>query len=150
MLVPDVVGKTSLIGSKAGKKADIKINLEEEQLIYKLVKEGSVSEVIIVISNEVVSHKTVDEYPQSKLLQTVETITNICNSFRSNHKERDIEVTGALKIKCLLSDNFQKILIFSPEKGVLVISRMSFMEDEEKIVKIIEDHFNAYKPLKML
>ena len=150
MLIPDVVGKTSLIGSKAAKKADVKINLEEEQLIYKLIKEGSVSEVIIVISNEVVSHKTVDEYPQSKLLQTVETIINICNAFHSNHKERDIEVMGALKIKCLLSDDFQKISIFSPEKGVLVISRMSFMEDEEKIVKIIEDHFNAYKPLKML
>ncbi len=150
MVVSNVVEKTVLINTKEEEKAKIKIDFEEERLIYRLIKEGSVSEVIIVINNEVVIRKTVGEYPQSKLLHTMEIISKICNTFHSNHKKRYEEVMGTLKIKCLLSDDFQKISIYSPEKDLLIISRMSFMEDEEKIWKIIEDHFNTYKPLKRL
>ena len=140
IVVSNVVEKTVLINSKAVEKAKIKIDFEE-RLIYRLIKEGSVSEVIIIINDEVVIRKTLGEYPQSKLLRNMEIISNICNTFYSNHDKRYEEVMGALKIKCLLSDDFQKILIYSPKKGVLIISRMSFMEDEEKIWKIIEDIF---------
>ena len=147
MVASNVVEKTILVNSKVVEKAKIKIDFEEERLIYRLIKEGSVSEVIIIIDNEVVCQKTVDEYPQNKLLQTMEIITDICNTFHSKHKERYREVMGTLKINCLLSDDFQKISIFSPKKGLLVISRMSFMEDVEKITKIIVDHFNNYNRL---
>ena len=147
MVASNVVEKTVLVNSKVVEKAKIKIDFEEERLIYRLIKEGSVSEVIIIINNEVVFRKTSGEYPQSKLLRNMETISNILNTFHSNHEKRYEDVMGALKINCLLSDDFQKISIYSPKQGLFVISRMSFIEDEEKIVKIIKDHFNNYDNL---
>ncbi|MFX0163645.1 MAG: hypothetical protein ACFE68_10035 [Candidatus Hodarchaeota archaeon] len=119
-----------------------------DQIGERLLKE-EVFEVIVLIKQNIISHKTTDFSTSSKLIKTAKTMSFMFSSFHSKYAEDYKGVFGPLKIKCLLSDDYQKILVYSPEKGTLIISRMNFMEDEEKIVKIIEDQFNTYNPLTM-
>ena len=126
----------------------ISLNLLD-QIGERLIEEG-VFEVIVLIKQNIISHKTTDFSTSSKLINTAKTMSLMFRGFHSKYVEDYRGVFGPLKIKCLLSDDYQKILTYSPEKGIAIISRMNFMENEAKIVKIIEDHFNAYKPLKMV
>jgi len=125
----------------------ISLNLLD-QIGERLIEEG-VFEVIVLIKQNIISHKTTDFSTSSKLINTAKTMSLMFSGFHSKYVEDYRGVFGPLKIKCLLSDDYQKILAYSPEKGISIISRMNFMENEEKIGKIIEDNFNTYKPLKM-
>lgn len=135
-------------GKNIGNAKEIITNLLD-QIGERLIKEG-VFEVITLIKQNIVGHKTTGFSTSSKLINIAKTMSFMFSGFHSKYVEDYRAVFGPLKIKCLLFDDYQKILVFSPEKGILIILRMSFMEDEEKIWKIIEDHFNACKPLKML
>ena len=126
-------------GRNMSKMTETSINLLD-QIGESLIKEG-IFEVIVLLKQNIISHKTTDFSTSSKLAKTAKTMSFMFSGFHSKYAEDYRGVFGPLKIKCLLSDDYQKILVYSPEKGILIISRMSFMEDEEKIVKIIEDQF---------
>ncbi len=134
-------------GKNIGNAKRISINLLK-QIGERLIEEG-VFEVIVLIKQNIISHKTTDFSTSSKLINTAKTMSLMFSGLHSKYVEDYRGVFGPLKIKCLLSDDYQKILVYSPEKGISIISRMNFMENEEKIGKIIEDHFNTYRPLKM-
>lgn len=119
----------------------ISLNLLD-QIGERLIEEG-VFEVIVLIKQNIISHKTTDFSTSSKLINTAKTMSLMFSGFNSKYVEDYRGVFGPLKIKCLLSDDHQKILAYSPEKSISIISRMNFMENEEKIGKIIEDHFNT-------
>ena len=132
-------------GRKMSETTEISINLFDE-IGESLLKEG-VFEVIVLIKQNIISHKTTDFSTSSKLQNIAKTISFMFSAFHSKYIEDYRNVFGPLKIKCLLFDDYQKIFVYTPEKGISIISRMSFMEDEEKITKIIEDQFNSYNAL---